>query len=60
MKLKGTITYVGNSLTADFTGEWTLNEDGTVTQHFEQYDPETEEWNVWFTGIYTRAEAEAP
>lgn len=54
MKLVGTITYPSNAQTADFTGEWTPNEDGTVTQHFEQYNSETDEWAVWFTGIYTR------
>jgi hypothetical protein len=60
MKLTGTITYHGTAQSAPFTGEWTLNEDGTVTQHFEQYNPETDEWATWFTGIYTRQEPEAP
>ncbi|MEL6861118.1 MAG: hypothetical protein AAGL11_04710 [Pseudomonadota bacterium] len=54
MKLAGTITDVSTSQTADFTGEWTPNEDGSVTQHFEQYDAETDTWNAWFTGRYTR------
>ena len=53
MKLAGTITYVASGAQADFTGEWTANEDGSVTQHFEQYDPETETWVTWFTGRYT-------
>jgi len=57
MKLVGTITYHSGPTTAPFTGEWTLNEDGTVTQHFEQYNAETDEWAPWFTGIYTREEA---
>ena len=56
MKLEGTIVYTGADASFPFTGEWTLNEDGTVTQHFEQYDPEAETWNVWFTGIYTKAD----
>ena len=58
MKLEGLITYPANGQTARFTGEWTLNEDGTVLQHFEQYDPEKDEWAVWFTGTYTRFSAE--
>ena len=58
MKLVGTITYPGNAQSAPFTDEWTLNEDGTVTQHFEQYNAETDEWAVWFTGIYTRQDAQ--
>ena len=63
MKLEGTITYVTSAQTADFTGEWTLEADGTVTQHFEQYNTEMEEWAPWFTGTYTAKEtegAEAP
>lgn len=56
MKLEGEITYQGTGLTAPFTGEWTPNADGTVTQHFEQYDAENDTWNPWFTGLYTRKE----
>ena len=59
MKLAGTITYVDSAQTADFTGEWTLEADGTVTQHFEQYNAETEEWVPWFTGTYTAQEPDA-
>lgn len=54
MKLEGTITYTGNGDVFPFRGEWTPNEDGTVTQAFEQYDPATEEWKGWFTGIYSK------
>jgi len=56
MKLEGVITYTVTGATADFTGEWTPNEDGSVTQHFEQYDAEADQWNPWFTGLYTRTE----
>lgn len=59
MKLVGTITYHASAQRAPFTGEWTLNADGTVTQHFEQYNAETDEWAPWFTGIYTRVESDA-
>lgn len=54
MLLKGTITYTGNGTSFPFTGEWTPNDDGTVTQHFEQYDPEADDWKGWFTGIYKK------
>lgn len=60
MKLEGDITYQVNANTARFTGEWTLNEDGSVTQHFEQYDPEEDVWSVWFTGIYRRQVEDLP
>ena len=62
MKLIGTITYHATGQSAPFTGEWTPNEDGTVTQHFEQYNADTDEWATWFTGIYTRIaeETDAP
>jgi len=58
MRLEGTITNHNGAVTAPFTGEWTLNEDGSVTQHFEQYSTEKDEWIVWFTGIYRRAESD--
>ena len=54
MRLEGLITYAATSTTAPFMGEWTPNPDGTVTQHFEQYNTENEEWAVWFTGLYTK------
>jgi len=56
MKLEGTITYINSAQTADFSGEWTLEADGTVTQHFEQYDAENEQWATWFTGLYTKVQ----
>ncbi len=54
MRLEGEITY-RNETSFPFTGEWTLQQDGSVLQHFEQYDPDAEVWNVWFTGTYKRA-----
>ena len=55
MKLEGTIHYHAGG-TFPFTGEWTLQADGTVRQHFEQFDPEEGTWNPWFTGIYKKVE----
>ena len=45
-----------NGTTAPFRGTWTLQDDGSVEQHFEQYNPETEEWADWFIGIYRKQE----
>lgn len=58
MALEGEITYFGprGSRSAPFRGVWTPNEDGSVTQHFTQYNAETESWDVWFTGRYVRQE----
>ncbi|MEO0982438.1 MAG: hypothetical protein AAFX03_07280 [Pseudomonadota bacterium] len=56
MKLQGEIAY-HNGAAFPFTGEWTLQDDGTVRQHFEQFNPETETWDPWFTGIYTRVDS---
>lgn len=58
MRLEGTITYTASGQSADFTGEWTPNADGTVTQHFEQYDAAKDEWSPWFTGLYTRVSSD--
>ncbi len=57
MKLEGTIHYhAGGEFL--FSGEWTLLEDGTVRQRFEQYDPDSETWQPWFTGVYSRVNEE--
>lgn len=57
MVLVGKIAYRnGNAL--PFTGRWEQNEDGSITQRFQQYDPVTGEWADWFTGIYTRRDGE--
>lgn len=53
MALKGEIAYP-NGTTAPFTGSWTLQDDGSVRQHFRQYNTETEEWADWFIGVYKR------
>ena len=57
MKLEGEIAYQTGGTRAPFTGEWSLNADGSVTQHFEQYNPETDAWDDWFTGVYVRKAA---
>ena len=54
MKLEGEISYRNNT-SFPFTGEWTLQDDGSVRQHFEQYNPETDTWDAWFTGTYRHA-----
>lgn len=54
MRLEGTITYQAGGPAIPFTGEWTPNTDGTVTQHFEQFDAATGSWSPWFTGTYVR------
>jgi hypothetical protein len=53
MVLEGEIAY-RNGNTAPFRGTWTLQDDGTVKQYFQQYNAETEAWDDWFTGIYTK------
>lgn len=53
MVLEGEVAY-RNGTTAPFKGIWTLNEDGSVTQHFQQYDAKKEEWVDWFIGVYTK------
>ncbi len=55
MVLEGEISN-RNGATAPFRGTWTLQDDGSVKQHFQQYNPETEEWADWFVGIYRKKE----
>lgn len=58
MRLVGTIHYIGSNATLPFRGTWTLMEDGRVRQFFEQYNKETETWDTWFEGFYTRTSDE--
>lgn len=54
MELVGEITYYHTGQSLKFLGRWTLQDDGTVRQYFEQADPETGEMTPIFTGIYHR------
>jgi hypothetical protein len=54
MQLNGWIVYQAKQNRFDFKGIWTPLEDGSVRQHFEQYDAEKDEWTPLFTGIYRR------
>lgn len=53
MKLSGNIYYFTGSV-ARFRGTWTPNSDESVRQFFEQYNDETNSWDVWFDGHYVR------
>ena len=56
MVLEGESAY-RTGVVAPFRGTWTLQEDGSVRQHFEQYDAEKEEWVDAFIGIYRKKDA---
>jgi hypothetical protein len=56
MVLEGEIFYQQRSDRFPFRGVWTPNDDGSVTQHFTQYDPDADTWNDWFIGRYVRQE----
>lgn len=57
MRLEGQISFRNGTPPLPFRGEWTPNADGTVTQRFEQQNPETGEWSDWFVGTYVRRPA---
>lgn len=55
MALEGRIGYaLAAPNNSRFRGTWTLREDGTVEQFFEQFNEKTDEWTPWFTGIYSK------
>ena len=56
LTMYGTSTYDGQPGARAFTGRWTLQQDGTVRQEFWEQNPETDEWTIWFTGIYSRTD----
>ena len=53
MELRGQIRY-RDGRSAPFFGAWTKQPDGSVRQHFEEFDSETKRWTEWFTGIYRK------
>ncbi|MEM6337435.1 MAG: hypothetical protein AAF752_12770 [Bacteroidota bacterium] len=55
MTLVGTVDY-RNGTSFPFRGIWTPLETGQVRQLFEQSADDGETWQVWFDGLYTRAE----
>ena len=54
MVLEGKIHY-RNGTSFDFRGTWTPHDDGSVTQYFQQYNPDTRSWDDWFTGLYRKS-----
>lgn len=55
MRLEGEIHYFSNGLVTGYRVRFTANEDGTVRQFAEQFNPETESWDTWFDGLYKKA-----
>lgn len=54
MVLVGEIHNYAQQQSFPFRGTWTPNADGTVRQLFEQQNPGTGVWQVWFDGRYER------
>lgn len=54
MALEGTIYYYAQKNSIPFKGTWTPQEDGSVRQHFEQFNAENKEWATWFDGRYVK------
>lgn len=54
MELHGEITVFNTGKSQKMLGRWTLLEDGTVRQHFAQFDEDKGEMVPAFTGIYHR------
>ena len=55
MQLKGTLANRTGGPEHTFTGAWTPLPDGAVKQEFQDQDPATKTWSIWFVGIYRRA-----
>jgi len=60
MVLSGRINYYSTGKSHAFRGTWTPLADGSVRQFFEQQDPESQAWAVWFDGIYVKNGSEKP
>jgi hypothetical protein len=53
MVLRGQIRY-RDGRSAPFMGVWSKQPDGTIRQHFQEFDLPTQQWTDWFTGTYRR------
>ena len=53
MVMSGRIYYFTGS-EEQFRGTWSVADDASVRQLFEQYNSDTQEWDVWFDGRYVR------
>ena len=58
MRLEGHLYNYAEQRSTPFRGIWTPLENGDVVQHFDIYDPEQEEWTVWFEGLYVKVETD--
>jgi Tetratricopeptide repeat len=56
MRLEGTIEYLDGSDVVAFRSTWSVGAEGRVRQQMEQFSLGTQNWQVWFDGIYTRSE----
>ncbi len=56
MVLEGSIFNYANDAEQKFRGTWTPQADGSVVQRFDIYDAGNERWNLWFEGLYIRAD----
>lgn len=54
MVLNGKINNYKTGKSQAFRGKWSANTDGSVRQFFEQKDLQSNEWTVWFDGLYVR------
>ena len=55
MVLNGHIYTHNKKSSAPFRGTWTQLDDGRVRQLFEQFDPNSKQWNIWFDGYYVKS-----
>ena len=56
MVLEGHIYNYRQAVKTRFRGIWTPRDDGSVIQHFDIYNADDGEWNVWFEGLYVPSE----
>lgn len=54
MVLEGAIYSYVQDVETPFRGTWSPQDDGSVIQHFDVFDPESQQWTVWFEGLYVR------
>jgi tetratricopeptide (TPR) repeat protein len=58
MHMEGQIEYGNRDDVVAFRGTWTVTPDGRVRQQLEEFDLASQNWTVWFDGVFRRVDDE--
>ena len=56
MRMEGTIEYSDQDRVVAFRASWAIAADGRVRQRMEEFDLVSQQWGLWFDGLYRRTD----